>query len=172
MISRFAVPLLIFGLASPLGAQEAQQEGAGQEWKERRNEVELFVGGVTETEESATGFGIGLEYNRRLSARWSLGVEAVEISATDVSRNWLFVFPLYFHVTDAFGLKVGPGVEGSKEEPENGEESETKTQFVVRFGAGYEFELGERFTLTPEVNIDLIDGNATWVYGVSFGYQF
>lgn len=162
--------LLLCCLASPLAAQEAEEEGGDK--KERRHSIELFVGGVTETEESASGFGIGIEYQRRLSERWSIGIEALELSTTDVSRDWLVVVPLYFHVTDAFGVKVGPGLEGSKDEPEDGEESESSTQFAVRFGAGYEFELGERFTLTPEVNLDLIGGNVTWVYGLSFGYRF
>jgi hypothetical protein len=150
----------------------AQESDGEPEERERRNSVELFVGGVTETEESASGFGFGIEYNRRLSRRWSIGVEAIELSTTDVTRNWLIVFPVYFHLTEGLGVKAGPGLEGSKEKPEDGGESESTTQFALRLGAGYEFELGERFTLTPEINADLIGGNVTWVYGVSFGLKF
>jgi opacity protein-like surface antigen len=149
----------------PLTAQEAETDEA-----EYRSSFELFVGGVTETEESASGFGVGVEYNYRLSSRWSIGVEAIEISTTDVSRDWLVVFPVYFHITESFGVKAGPGLEGSLEKSEDG--SESKTQFALRLGAGYEFELGERFTITPEINADLIGGNVTWVYGLSFGLRF
>ena len=159
-------PLLCL-FAAPLMAQESDEEKV-----EYKNEVELFVGGVTETDESATGPGVGLEYNRRLSSRWSIGVEAIELSTNDVSRSWLVVVPVYFHLTEGLGVKAGPGLEGSKDRPEDGGESESTTKFAVRLGAGYEFELGRRFTVTPEVNADLIGGNVTWVYGLSFGLGF
>jgi len=159
--------LIVCLCAGPLIAQES--EVADIEYK---NEVELFVGGVTETEQSASGFGIGLEYNRRLSPRWSIGVEAVEIATTGVTRSWLVVVPVYFHITEGLGIKAGPGLEGSTEEPEAGGESESTTEFALRLGAGYEFELGGRFTLTPEINADLIGGHVTWVYGLSFGVGF
>lgn len=159
--------VFVFCLAQPIAAQEA-----GEEETEYRNAVELFVGAVTETEESATGTGIGLEYQRHLSSRWSLGVEAIEISTTGVSRGFLVVVPVYFNPVGGLGLKAGPGVEGSKEEAEDGGESESSTRFAMRFGAGWEFELGKRFTLTPEVNMDVIGENLTWVYGLSFGVEF
>lgn len=159
--------MLFWSLVSPLTAQES-----GEEEVERRNAVEVFVGAVTETAESATGFGIGLEYNRRLSSSWSLGVELIEISTTDVSRGWLVVVPAYLHPVGGLELKAGPGIEGSKEQREEGGESETRVEFAMRFGAGWEFELGKRFTLTPEVNMDVIGGSVTWVYGLSFGLDF
>jgi len=172
---RFAAPLVLSCcLASPLLAQEARdgEQAAGEKGKERRNSVELFVGFVTETDESATGPGFGIEYQRQISSRWYLGVEAIELSTNDVSRSWLVVVPAYFSPLGGLGLKAGPGLEGSSEEPEDGGESETTTQFAVRVGAGWEFELGERFTLTPEANLDLVGGSATLVYGVSFGLRF
>lgn len=159
--------VLSLGTALPLAAQES-----GEEDEEPRNAVEVFVGAVTETEEETTGFGIGLEYNRRLSSTWRLGAELIEISTTDVSRGWLVVVPAYFNPVGGLGLKAGPGIEGSKERSEEGGESETKTEFAMRFGAGWELELGDRFTVTPEVNLDLIGGDVTWVYGVSFGLRF
>jgi len=170
---RFLPTCLVAGaliLLPSLGMAQESDSEPGE--RERRNAVELFVGGVTETEESASGFGFGIEYNRRFSRRWSIGVEAIELSTTDVTRNWLVVFPVYFHVTEGLGVKAGPGIEGSKEESEDGGGTESTTQFALRLGAGYEFELGERFTLTPEINADLIGGNVTWVYGVSFGLRF
>ena len=172
---RFAAPLVLFCcFSSPLLAQETRdgEQEAGEKEKERRNSLELFVGFVTETDESATGPGFGIEYKRQISSRWYLGVEAIEISTNDVSRSWLVVVPAYFNPLSGLGLKAGPGLEGSSEEPEDGGESGTTTQFVVRVGAGWEFELGERFTLTPEANLDLVGGSASLVYGASFGLRF
>ena len=67
--------LLLAVISMPVVAQET-----GTEEKERLNAVELFLSGVTETETDATGFGIGVEYNRRLTRHWSIGVEMIEIS--------------------------------------------------------------------------------------------
>lgn len=69
------------------------------------------------------------------------------------------------------GFQVA-GASGSKKKSEDGGGSESKTQFALRLGAGYEFELGERFTITPEINADVIGGSVTWVYGLSFGLRF
>lgn len=161
------VAILLCCLAPAVAAQEAD----GEE-REHRNSVELFVGAVTETEESATGPGFGIEYQRHLSQRWWLGVEAIELSTNDVGRSWLVVVPVYFTLVKGLGIKAGPGLEGSEEKPEDGGEGEPTTEFAMRFGAGWEFELGKRFTLTPELNMDVIGGSVTWVYGVSLGLGF
>jgi hypothetical protein len=157
--------LLLAGLRSPLMAQETAEE-------ESRNSVELFLGAVTETDESTTGPGIGIEYKRRLSDRWSLGIEALELSTNDVSRDWVVVVPAYYRLVKGLGVKAGVGLEGSQSKPEDGGASESETQFLVRFGAGWELELGRRFTLTPEVNVDLVGGAVTLVYGASLGLGF
>jgi hypothetical protein len=80
-----------------------------------------------------------------------------------VSRDWVLVVPAYFRLLAGLGFKAGVGLEGSESNPEDGGESEAETQFLVRFGAGWELELGRRFTLTPEVNLDLVSGSVTWV---------
>ena len=166
-ISSFLLSLLLLtGFRSPLAAQDNAEE------KEYRNSVELFLGVVTETEESATGPGIGIEYKRHLSDRWSLGIEAIELSTNDVSRDFVVVVPAYYRLVGGLGVKAGVGLEGSKSKPEDGGTSETETQFLVRFGAGWELELGRRFTLTPEVNLDLVGGEVSLVYGVSLGLGF
>lgn len=154
-------------LVLPLQAQESDEEE-----KERLNSIELFFGFVTETAESASGGGIGIEYKRRIAPRWSVGIEAIELSTTDVSRSWLVVVPAYFNVVGSLGVKAGLGIEGSSEKPEDDGESETTTEFLIRFGAGWEFELGRRLVLTPEANLDLVGGSATLVYGASFGLKF
>ena len=158
--------LLLIGLAAPLHGQESE----GEE-EERLNAVELFLGGVTETDDWATGFGAGLGYVRHLSTMWGLGV-AGELSTTDVERAWLVNVPLYFYPAGGLGLKAGPVLEGSDEASEDGGDTERATNLGARFGAGWEFELGERFTLSPEINLDVVDGSSTWVYGLTFGVGF
>ena len=158
--------LLLIGSGSHLAAQDTGEK------KEHRNSIELFLGAVTETDENATGPAIGIEYQRHLSDRWSLGVEALELSTNDVSRDWVVVVPAYYRLVGGFGVKAGVGLEGSKSKPEGSSASEAETQFLVRFGAGWELELGRRFSLTPEINVDLVGGAVSLVYGVSLGLGF
>ena len=164
---KWGLPLLLLcGRATPLMAQESTEAE-----REYRNAVELFIGGVTETDESATGLGVGLGYVRHLSTMWGLGVSG-ELSNTDVSRDWVIIIPVYFYPTGGLVLWTGPLIEGSEDVPEDGGDSERSTNLGVRLGTAWEFEVGERFTLSPEVNLDLIDGSVTWVYGLSFGVGF
>jgi hypothetical protein len=164
---KFGLPLLVLSwVAAPLMAQESTEAE-----QEHRNAVELFIGGVTETDESATGLGVGLGYVRHLSTMWGLGVSG-ELSSTDVSRDWVIIIPAYFYPTGGLVLWAGPVIEGSEDVPEDGGDSERSTTLGVRLGTAWEFEVGERFTLSPEVNLDLIDGSVTWVYGLSFGVGF
>jgi hypothetical protein len=158
--------LLLAGFRSQLAAQDTPEE------KEYRNSVELFLGFVTETDDNATGPGIGIEYQRHLSDRWSVGIEAIELSTNDVSRDFVVVAPAYFRPVAALWVKAGVGLEASKSKPEDGSDSETETQFLVRFGAAWEFELGHRFTLSPEANLDVVGGEVSLVYGVSLGLGF
>ncbi len=59
-ISHYVLSLLLpTGFQSQLAAQDTAEEE-----EEFRNSVELFLGAVTETDESATGPGIGIEYKR------------------------------------------------------------------------------------------------------------
>ena len=41
----------------------------------------------------------------------------------------------------------------------------------MRLGTGYHFPFGD-FTVGPEFNVDLVDGEPTYVIGVSFGWGF
>ncbi len=38
----------------------------------------------------------------------------------------------------------------------------------MRLGVGYQFPIGH-FTIGPEFNADLVDGEPTYVFGLSFG---
>jgi hypothetical protein len=43
---------------------------------------------------------------------------------------------------------------------------------VFRLGVAYDIHLGERFELVPVVNLDLVEGEKAWVYGIAFTYGF
>ncbi len=98
--------LFVSSLATPLYGQES-----GGTDEEHRNAVELFLGGVTETDDSSTGLGVGLGYVRHLSSQWGLGVTG-ELSTSDVSRDWLAIVPVYLFPVGGLALLAGPAIGG------------------------------------------------------------
>ena len=84
----------------------------------------------------------------------------------------LVVVQLALFPAGGLAIKAGPAIEGAEEKTEEGEDSEKSTAAGVRVGASWEFELNERFSLSPEINLDVIGGSTTWVYGLSLGYGF
>ena len=42
---------------------------------------------------------------------------------------------------------------------------------VIRIGATYDFEVRD-FTIAPVLNLDFVDGEGIWVYGVNIGKGF
>ena len=49
---------------------------------------------------------------------------------------------------------------------------EAENEFLFRVGVGWEIDLSVRWTATPEMNLDFVDGRTTWVYGISLGARF
>lgn len=174
-----------------LQAQEPEgSEGeANAEEEYHANHIALFLGSSTTTEEvpegsSATSFTLGADYERRLSGLIGLGL-LVDFAIGDFERTALLGVPLFVHPVGGLRLVAAPAVEfaseAESESPDmNGEaaqeessERESETGFAFRLGVGYEFELGERWSLAPEFNTDFISGkSATLVYGLSLGLGF
>jgi hypothetical protein len=126
---------------------------------EHVNHMGLFLGNSHRGGE--TGFSVGLDYERRLSDLFGVGVLA-EYAAGDFD-SWVFGAPLYIHPYKGFRLLAAPGFED--------EESETK--FLIRAGAAYQIPFGGRWSISPEYNIDFIEGGKKiQVYGVSIGLGF
>ena len=78
--------------------------------------------------------------------------------------------------TVAFGEDEAPhGKEAEQHgaEVEHGEGADRdETYFLVRLGVGYDFHLGEKFGLAPQVNLDFVNNEEVWVYGVALTYGF
>ena len=126
------------------------------------NVVELFLGNTYERadDESANGLSVGLTYERRLSDL--LGVGAFyEYAAGDFDKSSIGV-PLFVHPYGGWRLALAPGLE----------HREGEDAFLLRAGVAYEFELFERWVVMPEFNVDLVDGEEAFVFGLSFGFGF
>lgn len=105
---------------------------------------------------------IGVEYGYRFSEKWGVGA-VVEALGSDTIRDASVVVPLSFHPYAGWRLFSGPGVEFG----------EKHNDWMLRIGGGYEFELGNRWTLAPEVVYDVIEsGKRTYILGLALGRVF
>lgn len=152
-----ALVVLALVLAGPAAAEEAHEHGF------HRHHVGLFLGAAsrpTHEGEREHGFAAGLEYEYRLR-RW-LGVGGLAEVATGDLRDAVFVGLVHLHPWRGLQLSAGGGVEINREESEG----------VGRFGVAYQLPLGERWTLAPNLNVDVVEGEPTWVYGLVLGLGF
>jgi hypothetical protein len=150
---------------------EAAHEKPGGRDLEHRHVVALFLGATDEKGHDAE-FTQGLEYAYRVSPSWSVGV-MVEYAGGDL-RNAVGVVPFYWFPHAGWYFLAGPGIEfhNGRGTDSHGGEDKDEEFFIVKIGAGYEFELGERFLLAPNYNLDFVDGEQVSVYGLSFGIKF
>jgi len=53
-----------------------------------------------------------------------------------------------------------------------GGDSERETEFIIRAGIGYDFELKNGWAITPTMDIDFAGRNEFWIVGVVIGKGF
>lgn len=131
-------------------AEEGEHGGAG---------IESEGGEVGEETRTETDGTIGLDYEYRFSRAWGL-VTAFEWVGGD-ARNWMVGIGPAFHPVAGLKLFGGPGFE----------HNDAENEFIFRVGLGYEFDVG-RWSLTPAFNLDFVDGEQTYVYGLYVGKGF
>jgi len=126
------------------------------------NLVELFLGNTYEDGDhgSENGFSVGLVYERRLDKLFGIG-GFYEYVAGDFDK-WSVGIPLFIHPYKEFRFTLAPGLEHR-----NGDD-----EFLFRLGVGYEFKLSKRWVWMPEFNVDFVDGQEAYVFGLAIGYGF
>jgi len=153
----------------------AEEEEHGHKGKghTHRHHVALFLGGAhgeTEIEQgehgesnhstkSADAFTVGLDYEYRLSSVFGIG-GLVEYAGGDLEATGV-LGALFIHPVGGLKFILAPGVEH-----EGGH-----NKFLFRTGVYYDFFFG-KFSVSPNFNVDFVDGDENLVYGVSFGYGF
>jgi hypothetical protein len=118
----------------------------------------LFVGAANEDRRDK-GPAIGLEYERRLNTSFGIGVLA-ERTFGDLD-SMVYAVPFAYH-SGAWKAYIAPGIEDRE-----GHKSEN----LVRIGAEYGFEAGG-WEIAPQIDLDFVDGNRVFVFGVTFGKGF
>ena len=109
---------------------------------------------------SENGFTIGLTYERRFSELLGIG-GFYEYAAGDFDK-WSIGVPLFIHPHEGWRFVLAPGLEHRHGDDE----------FLFRTGVAYEFELSERWVMVPEFNVDFVDGEEAFAFGLSFGFGF
>ncbi len=146
--------LLAAALTYPSAAQEA--EGAGS----MPHHLSVVIGGTHIPDADETAFTLGLDYEYRLNRTLGLGVVAEQAFGPIDSTTLLAVADI--HITEGLAIQTGPGVEFLDGE----------SFFVTRIGAVYEVEVGEAFTLSPQVHYDISTGEDAIVFAFAIGRAF
>jgi hypothetical protein len=180
-----AMVLSTFSAVAEEGHAEASEHSSGTESHGEtshhfKNAFALFLGATNEH-----GHGTeptwGLEYGRALTPHWTIG--GLIDYAGGAQRN-VVIAPMVVWKPFAGGgfvLLAAPGVEyhngrGTLEhhlsKAETAAVDKDETYFVLRLGTAYYFHLGSRFGIGPTVNLDLVEGEQVWVYGVNLEVMF
>jgi len=164
--------------------EEHGEQHGGRHW--HTNDVGIFLG-ATDEHGHDTEATLGLEYRRIIANRWAIGglfdYAGGELRNTILapSLTWLPVGRL--QITAAPGIEFHKGrgnTEGCGCDPHTKSEDpdpiglfdEDETFFVFRLGAGWNFPVGQNYAITPQINLDLVDGEKVWVYGFVFAYAW
>jgi len=146
-------------LVSPLCvAQESRGAGEQQEDSEHNEfhkHVVAFFAGVAHQGARDNGLALGVEYEYRLSSSFGIGALA-EHTFGDFD-TWVYAIPFAYH-RGPWKVYAAPGREDGK----HGNES------LLRLGGEYGLEVGE-WEIAPQLDLDLVHSEKTWVLGVTFG---
>jgi len=152
--------LLLFAIGTPPAIAQTDEHQSASDHEAAHdfhpNLLALFVGVTDEGREQ--GLALGIEYERRLNKSFGIGVLA-EHTFGDLDF-WIYAVPVAFH-TGRWKFYVAPGVE----DREHGSES------LVRIGGEYGFEFGT-WEISPQLDVDFVDGDQVLVLGITFGKGF
>ena len=157
-----ALAVLLSVVSTAGAAAEPERTTGGEGGRYHLNMMELFLGNTFEDAPDGheSGFSVGLAYERRISEL--LGVGGFYEDAAGELDKWSVGAPLLVHPYRGWRLTLAPGVEHRGDED----------AFLFRTGVAYEVELAERWALIPEFNVDFVDGQQSYVLGVSIGLGF
>ena len=126
----------------------------------------LFAGGGSEHDKNGhkeNGFALGIKYEVQFQEKWGVGAGVERLSGSGTHRSWVAAVPLIFYPNENWRLFAGPGFESN----------EKKDKYLMRVGIAYEISFHQRWSASPEVLVDFIEGGATtYVLGIAVGYSF
>lgn len=150
------------------------------------NEAAIFLGG-TDEHGHPTEFTWGVDYKRRVAQRWGIG--GIFDYAGGSLRNAILASSVTWWPVGKLSLMAAPGIEfhrgraatsgcGCGHSLKSGdldqadEIDEDAEYFVFRVGAGWDFHLGTNYGIQPQVNLDFVEGETVWIYGLNFTFAW
>ncbi len=127
----------------------------------------------------------GLDYKRRVADRWAVG--GLFDYAGGELRNAIVAASVTWYPVGKLSLTAAPGIEfhrgresndgcgcgwNSQKRGARRRSDEDATYFVLRLGVGWDFPIVESYGIEPQINLDLVNGEKVWVYGVNFIYAW
>lgn len=129
--------------------------------------VGVFLG-ATDPEEYSTEFTYGLEYGYRITPKFGVGaVYEKTDDGHDGAGTSVVLGSLYYSPVP--GWRLGAGVGSEKVDGHHGKSSHSET--LYRAGVAYHFHVGG-IGLSPVVNVDFVDGDHAFVYGLAISKAF
>jgi len=133
--------------------------------------------GGTDEHGHDTEFTWGIDYKRRIADRWAVGV-LFDYAGGGLRNSVLAPMVAFWPGLGNLQLLAAAGVEfhqgrdggGHQKSGEGGGTDEDATYFLFRVGAGYDFHFGESFGLVPNLNLDFVNNEKVWVYGLAVTY--
>ena len=156
---KFSFLLLVVLVLVPYGvqAEEATHREHSSEL-EHHQHAAVFVGNTQDG--SDNGFSVGVEYEYKISKVLGIG-GLVEYAGGDFD-SWVIAAPLFLRPYKGLLFILAPGLEFEHSEEE----------FLFRAGIGYVFEIDGMWSITPQFNVDFVDSEEKFVYGLAFGRGF
>lgn len=159
---RFLLILIVPILAPPALAAEDPMASP--------NHFALFGGFTSGGQDSGDGreraaFTVGVDYERRLSSRWGLGV--MGDWAFGDRREFIVVAPLFYHTRSDLRFHLAPGVERIRSDGPQ----DAKSEFLLRAGLAYDFHF-DGVSLSPSLSVDFVHGEQLYVLGASVGWSY
>jgi len=145
----------VSSLALAQESRGADEQRENSEHSEFHKHVVAFFAGVAHQGARDNGLALGIEYEYRLSSSFGIGALA-EHTFGDFD-TWVYAVPFAYH-RGPWKVYAAPG----REDGEHGGES------LLRLGGEYGIEAG-KWEIAPQLDLDLVDGEETWVLGVTFG---
>jgi hypothetical protein len=158
--SAVLLALVCLALPTPVLAEEGSEATHAAFF---RHDLAIFLG-VTE-DRSSEELTQGVEYEYRIVS-W-FGAGGLVDFAFGEERATLVAIAAYFRPTHRLKLILAPGYERF----ESTAHEKGKTEFALRIGATYDFEITEKFYLAPALNLDFVDGDKIWVWGLNLGFK-
>ena len=167
MIKRWdlLLPAIVLLIMMAPGTAPAEEEHEGAAHSFHRHHAALFIGN-TQNDGSEHGLSVGMEYEYRINQWLGLG-GLVEYAAGDF-EHLLIAVPLFIHPYEDWLFVVAAGTEIHKDEEEN----KGKRDWLVRTSVGYQFQFGEKYSITPAFHVDFSEHETLFIYGFYIGLGF